>query len=79
MEYFLGVNGGPNYTTALIADSQGQIVGRGRAALSTHSRRSNLRERLERAISDSVSDALREADLMQRGAISEFTFHSAHL
>lgn len=79
MEYFLGVNGGQNYTTALIADAQGQIVGRGRAAASNSARRSSMRERLERAVSDSVSDALREADLLQRGSISEFIFHSAHL
>lgn len=79
MEYFLGVDGGQSHTTALIADAQGRIVGRGRAGASNHTRGPGGRERLERAISESVGDALRAAGLLQRGAVSEFTFRSAHL
>jgi N-acetylglucosamine kinase-like BadF-type ATPase len=79
MDYFLGVDGGQSHTTALIADTHGRIVGRGRAGASNHTRGPGGRERLERAVSESVGDALREAGLLQRGAIREFTFRSARL
>ncbi len=78
-EYYLGIDGGQSHTTALIADASGVIVGRGHSGPSNHTRESGGRERLERAVSDSVSDALREAGLMDRGAIGDFYFHSAHL
>lgn len=78
-EYFLGIDGGQSHTTALIADAEGFIVGRGFSGPSNHTREPGGRERLERAISESVSDALREAGLMERGSIGDFYFHSAHL
>jgi N-acetylglucosamine kinase-like BadF-type ATPase len=79
MDYFLGVDGGQSHTTALIADEQGRVVGRGRAGASNHTRGPGGRERLERALSEAVGDALREADLLQRGSVGDFTFCSAHL
>jgi N-acetylglucosamine kinase-like BadF-type ATPase len=78
-EYYLGIDGGQSHTTALIADADGFIVGRGLAGPSNHTREPGGRERLERAVSESVSDALRAAGLMERGAASDFYFHSAHL
>ncbi len=78
-EYYLGIDGGQSHTTALIADVNGFIVGRGLAGPSNHTRAAGGRERLERAVSESVSDALRAAGLMERGAASDFYFHSAHL
>lgn len=78
-EYYLGIDGGQSHTTALVADASGCILGRGIAGPSNHTREPGGRERLERAVSDAVSDALREAGLMERGSISDFYFHSAHL
>ena len=78
-EYYLGIDGGQSHTTALIADADGVILGRGLSGPSNHTRESGGRERLERAVSESVSDALRAAGLMDRGAIGDFYFHSAHL
>lgn len=78
-EYYLGIDGGQSHTTALIGDANGFIVGRGLSGPSNHTRSPDGRERLERAVSESVSDALREAELMTRGSIGDFYFHSAHL
>ncbi|MBL8203537.1 MAG: ATPase [Blastocatellia bacterium] len=78
-EYYLGIDGGQSHTTALIADANGFIVGRGLSGPSNHTREAGGRERLERAVSESVGDALREAGLMERGSASDFYFHSAHL
>ncbi len=78
-EYFLGIDGGQSHTTALVADTQGVIVGRGVAGPSNHTREPGGRERLERAVSESVSDALHKAGLLERGSVSDFYFHSAHL
>lgn len=78
-EYYLGIDGGQSHTTALIADANGFIVGRGFSGPSNHTREAGGRERLERAVSESVSDALRAAGLMERGSASDFYFHSAHL
>ena len=77
--YYLGIDGGQSHTTALIANAEGVILGRGFSGASNHTRQPGGRERLERAVSDSVSDALRAAGLMDRGAIGDFYFHSAHL
>ena len=78
-QYYLGIDGGQSHTTALIADGDGVILGRGLSGPSNHTREPGGRERLERAVSESVSDALRAAGLMDRGAIGDFYFHSAHL
>lgn len=77
--YYLGIDGGQSHTTALIANAEGVILGRGLSGASNHTRQPGGRERLERAVSESVSDALRAAGLMDRGAIGDFYFHSAHL
>lgn len=78
-EYYLGIDGGQSHTTALIANAEGFIVGRGVSGPSNHTGEPGGRERLERAVSESVSDALRVANLMERGFIGDFHFHSAHL
>ena len=78
-EYYLGIDGGQRHTTALIAKADGFIVGRGVSGPSNHTLEPGGRERLERAVSESVSDALRAANLMERGFIGDFHFHSAHL
>lgn len=78
-EYYLGIDGGQSHTTALIADANGFILGRGLSGPANHTREPGGRERLERAISESVSDALRAAGLMERGSVTDFYFHSAHL
>ena len=78
-QYYLGIDGGQSHTTALIADVDGIILGRGLSGPSNHTREPGGRERLERAVSESVSDALRAAGLMERGAIGDFYFRSAHL
>jgi len=79
MSYFLGVDGGQSHTTALIADGRGTIVGRGQAGASNHTRAPGGRERLERAVGESVGEALRRAGLLQSGKVGEFKFVSAHL
>ncbi|MFN7926721.1 MAG: BadF/BadG/BcrA/BcrD ATPase family protein [Blastocatellia bacterium] len=78
-EYYLGIDGGQSHTTALIANADGFIVGRGVSGPSNHTREPGGRERLERAVSESVGDALRAAGLLERGFIGDFHFHSAHL
>jgi N-acetylglucosamine kinase-like BadF-type ATPase len=78
-EYYLGIDGGQSHTTAVIANAEGFIVGRGVSGPSNHTREAGGRERLERAVSESVSDALRVAELMERGFVGDFHFHSAHL
>jgi N-acetylglucosamine kinase-like BadF-type ATPase len=86
-DYFLGIDGGQSHTTALIADADGRIVGRGRGGESNHTRAPGGRERLERAIIKSVGEALQKAGLIERGlsveeekkAIHSFRFASAHL
>ena len=78
-EYYLGIDGGQSHTTALIADTNGCVVGRGFSGPSNHTNEPGGRERLERAISESVGDALREAGLLERGAVGDFYFRSAHL
>jgi len=79
MSYFLGVDGGQSHTTALVADARGHIIGRGRAGPSNHTRSPGGRERLERALSESVGEALLRAGLLEGRAINEFKFLSAHL
>lgn len=78
-EYYLGIDGGQSHTTALIANGDGFIVARGISGPSNHTREPGGRERLERAVSESVGDALRAAGLLERGFIGDFHFHSAHL
>lgn len=79
MPYFLGIDGGQSHTTALIADGRGQIVGRGQAGPSNHTREQGGRERLIRAVSGSVTAALQQVRLAKKKSLRDFKFASAHL
>lgn len=57
-ELYLGIDGGQSHTEAVIADADGNILGRGRGGPSNHVDQLGGRERLQRAIIDSVSSAL---------------------
>ncbi|MFN0087709.1 MAG: N-acetylglucosamine kinase [Blastocatellia bacterium] len=79
MGYFLGIDGGQSHTTAIVADARGNIVGRGRAGASNHTREPGGRERLVRAVNKSVGEALGHAGLLKKKTVAEFRFTSAHL
>ncbi|MGE0127232.1 MAG: N-acetylglucosamine kinase [Blastocatellales bacterium] len=79
MAYFLGIDGGQSHTTALVADAQGRILGRGNAGASNHTREPGGRERLVSAINQSVEESLRNAGLLKKKAVADFRFASAHL
>jgi N-acetylglucosamine kinase-like BadF-type ATPase len=72
---FLGVDGGQSHTEAVIADEQGQILGRGLGGASNHAEQPGGRERLRKAISKSVGAALSEANLPR---LEETVFVSAY-
>lgn len=72
---FLGVDGGQSHTEAVVADRHGNVLARGAGGASNHAEIPGGRERLERAITDSVGDALRKAGL---AALAETVFASAH-
>lgn len=57
-ELYLGIDGGQSHTEAVIGDIDGNILGRGRGGPSNHVDQPGGRERLQRAIVDSVSSAL---------------------
>ena len=79
MSYFLGIDGGQSHTTALVADARGNILGRGAAGASNHTRGPGGRERLVNAITSSVAEALTNAGLLRKKTVREFKFASAHL
>lgn len=79
MAYFLGIDGGQSHATALVADSQGRILGRGDADASNHTREEGGLERLAKSINQSVEGALRNAGLLKNKTVSDFRFASAHL
>lgn len=60
---YLGVDGGQSHTEAVIADAQGNILGRGTGGASNHAEQPGGRERLRSAVLDSVGGALRAAGL----------------
>jgi N-acetylglucosamine kinase-like BadF-type ATPase len=68
MSYFLGVDGGQSGTTALIGDEAGRILGSGDAGPCNHAEMAEGRQKLERAIRESVDGACAEAGL-DAGAI----------
>ena len=74
-EIFLGIDGGQSHTEAVVADAAGHILGRGRGGPSNHAEQPGGRERLLRAVSDSVANALSSAGLP---AIAEVEFVAAH-
>ncbi len=72
---YLGVDGGQSHTEAIIADERGSILGRGTGGASNHAEIPGGRERLQKAITDSVGAALKNANLPAPG---ETVFASAH-
>ena len=79
MKYFLGIDGGQSHTTALVADATGRVLGQGRAGASNHTRAPGGRERLIRAVTKSVGEALASAGLFKSKSIGDVRFASAHL
>lgn len=73
---FLGVDGGQSHTEAVVADERGRIRGRGRGGPANHAEQPGGRERLARAVGESVGAALREAGLATE--VSEVEFDAAH-
>jgi N-acetylglucosamine kinase-like BadF-type ATPase len=72
---FLGVDGGQSHTEAVIADNEGNILGRGFGGQSNHAEQPGGRERLRNAIIESVSEALRQARF---SSLDEAVFEAAH-
>lgn len=72
---YLGVDGGQSHTEAIVADERGNVLGRGTGGASNHAEIPGGRERLQTAITDSVGEALKNANLP---ALSEIIFASAH-
>ncbi|MCY7345664.1 MAG: hypothetical protein LH614_05520 [Pyrinomonadaceae bacterium] len=72
---FLGVDGGQSHTEAVVADAEGNILGRGNGGASNHAEQPGGRERLRKAILESVGEALKISDF--RFQISDL-FASAH-
>jgi N-acetylglucosamine kinase-like BadF-type ATPase len=58
-EIYLGVDGGQSHTEAVIADENGNILGRGFGGASNHAEIPGGRERLRNAVIDSVGAALK--------------------
>ena len=56
---FLGVDGGQSHTEAVVADAEGNILGRGNGGASNHAEQPGGRERLKKAVIKSVGEALR--------------------
>jgi len=63
MKLFLGVDGGQSSTTALIGNEHGHILGRGVGGPCNHATAAEGRAKLQRAISESLAAACREAQL----------------
>jgi N-acetylglucosamine kinase len=61
MKYFLGVDGGQSGTAALIGDESGRILGAGEAGPCNHAGAAEGRAQLERAVTESVAAACRQA------------------
>lgn len=74
-DLFLGVDGGQSHTEAIVANSTGNILGRGRGGPSNHADEPGGRERLQSAVTDSVGEGLRAAGLAQWAQVH---FVSAH-
>jgi N-acetylglucosamine kinase-like BadF-type ATPase len=73
--FYLGVDGGQSHTEAIVADARGIILGRGQGGPSNHAEQPGGRERLRRAIVDSVGAALRAAGAR---SIADTEFAAAH-
>ncbi len=78
-DFYLGVDGGQSHTEAVIADRDGNILGRGRGGPSNHVDQPGGRERLQSAIVDSVTNALRAAgSVVEISSIDKILFAAAH-
>ena len=55
---YLGVDGGQSHTKVAIGDARGALVGRGKAGPCNHVRSGEGREKLRRAVTEAVSEAL---------------------
>lgn len=60
---FLGVDGGQSSTIALIADQDGRVIGHGRGGPANHVRAEEGEARLTKAITESVGEACRRAEI----------------
>ncbi len=74
-DLYLGVDGGQSLTEAVVADPEGNVLGRGRGGPSNHAEQPGGRERLRQAIIDSVGSALRAAGAH---SIGNTEFAAAH-
>ena len=74
-ELYLGVDGGQSRTEAVVADRDGRVLGRGRGGPSNHADQPGGRERLRRAVVESVGSALRAAG---GRSIGDTEFAGAH-
>lgn len=72
---YLGIDGGQSHTEAVIADAAGNVLGNGFGGASNHAEVPGGRERLQKAISESVGAALKAADLPP---IERTIFAAAH-
>ncbi len=72
---FLGVDGGQSRTKAVIADESGKILGVGFGGALNHGNLPDGREKLKKAITQSVNEALQKTGLL---LIDKTIFESAH-
>ena len=75
-ELYLGIDGGQSHTEAVIADREGHILGRGSGGPSNHAEQPGGRERLRRAVIESVGSALKRGGV--EPAIGDTVFAAAH-
>ncbi len=62
---YLGIDGGQSHTEAVIGDENGHILGRGFGGASNHAEQPGGRERLHKAIHESVSEALGKEEIIR--------------
>ena len=72
---FLGIDGGQSHTEAVVADQFGHILGRGVSGPANHAEQPGGRERLKKAVLESVTGALSEAGL---SPVEQVVFKAAH-
>lgn len=63
MSLFLGVDGGQSGTTAMVGDETGRVLGTGHGGPCNHAAAAEGRQKLVRAVLDSVAGACRQAGL----------------
>ena len=60
-DLFLGVDGGQSHTRAIVGDSTGAVIARGKAGPANHAGDERGKEKLQRAVSNAVGEALDQA------------------